>query len=81
MNTNMKFENLALLKEWVMTGRKDNHKHIIIVYDLVDKEYFPYYIDHDEVNFEWSKFISESKQKPIISFNLNKHIKGIDFNV
>lgn len=66
------------LKKWVQQGRENNKKYIIIIYDTIDKEYFPHYFDHDDVDLEWRKFISESKQKPIISFRLNQQIKGVD---
>jgi len=71
----MKIEEL---KQYIATGRQDNRKFVIIVYDLVEKDYYPHYFDHDDVDFEWSKFISESKMKPMVSFNLNKFIYGID---
>lgn len=75
----MLLNEINSLKEWVAHGRENNYKHIIIVFDSVDKDYFPHYISHDDIDHEWSKFISESKQKPIFSFNLNQKIKGVDF--
>lgn len=67
------------LKEWVAQGRLNNQTYIIVVYDNEDKDYFPHYCNHEDIDLEWSKFISESKQKPMVSFKLSKRIKGVDF--
>jgi hypothetical protein len=51
---------------WIIRGREEGRKILLIVLDLEDKEFFPVYFDSEkEANRYSNNIISESKAKVV----------------
>lgn len=66
-----------LLKNWVWQGRELKAKYIFIVLDKSTNTYYPHYTFDDDVDAAWENF-SKKHHQPIISFDLNKKVLGVD---
>ncbi len=66
------------LKEWVATGREIKASFIIIVYDKKESKYFPHYTFNDDIDGAWESIRKNANDKPMISFDLNKKVLGVD---
>lgn len=65
------------LKEWVAQGREWKANYIIIVLDKNTQKYYPHYTFNDDIDAAWANF-KDKTQQPMISFNLNKKVFGVD---
>lgn len=66
-----------LLKDWVMQGRELKANYLFIVLDKTTQKYYPHYTFDEDVDTAWTKFNAKTQQ-PMISFNLNKKVFGVD---
>ena len=66
-----------LLKVWVAEGRALKANYIFIVLDKSTQKYYPHYIFDENVDDVWERF-NLKKDQPMISFNLNKKVLGVD---
>lgn len=66
-----------LLKVWVAEGRALKANYIFIVLDKSTKKYYPHYTFDENVDAVWDNF-DPKKDQPILSFNLNKKVLGVD---
>lgn len=66
-----------LLKIWVAEGRALKAKFLFIVLDKPTNKYYPHYTFDDDVDGAWEKFNPKIDQ-PMISFDLNKKVLGVD---
>lgn len=66
-----------LLKVWVAEGRALKANFIFIVLDKETRKYYPHYTFNEDVDAVWESFDSK-KDQPMISFNLNKKVLGVD---
>lgn len=66
-----------LLKDWVKQGRELKANYLFIVLDKATQKYYPHYTFDENVDAAWTKF-NPKTQQPMISFNLNKKVFGVD---
>lgn len=59
------------INNWIIRGRNNNYKYMLVVFDLEDKSYYPvYFATEKESQIFCSNIISESKCKVIQSHEL-----------
>lgn len=66
-----------LLKVWVAEGRALKANFLFIVLDKATQKYYPHYTFDENVDGAWENF-DHKKNQPMISFNLNKKVLGVD---
>lgn len=66
-----------LLKVWVADGRALKANYIFIVLDKATQKHYPHYTFDEYIDGTWQKF-DPKKDQPMISFNLNKKVLGVD---
>jgi len=66
-----------LLKGWVAEGRALKAHYIFVVLDKSTQKYYPHYTFDEDIDGAWEKF-DPKKAQPMISFNLNKKVLGVD---
>jgi len=66
------------LKGWVEEGRALKANFIIIILDKNTQKYYPRYTFDENIDVAWETIKDKSGQQPMISFNLNKKVFGVD---
>jgi len=66
-----------ILKDWVAEGRALKANYIFIVLDKLTGKYYPHFSFSKDVDAAWETF-TDKNIKPILSFDLNKKVLGVD---